>query len=173
MEKYSKENAATIVDMLRSDTYTINEVCAAVHICKYTFYNWQKLHPEFAEMVESARKELNERMVLGAKRSLLRKITGYDTTETRVTMIPSGKLDASGKAIAKVKSETRITRHIEPDITAIIFVLTNLDPEHWKNRKDVKVSGKDEPPHPVKEMSDEELERIISELESKLETGGK
>ena len=110
-------------------------------------------------------------MVLGAKRSLLRKITGFDITETRVTMIPSGKLDASGKPVAKVKSETHITRHIEPDITAIIFVLTNLDPEHWKNCKDVKLTGKDEPPHPAKEMSDDELERIISGLEFKLKTG--
>jgi len=50
-------------------------------------------------------------------------------------------------------------------------VLTNLDPEHWKNRKDFKVSGIDNPPHPVNEMSDDELERIIAELESKLETG--
>lgn len=170
MEKYSKEHATRIVDMIRTDTYTISEICAAVHICKYTFYNWQKLHPEFAEMVENARKELTERMVIGAKKSLWRKITGFDITETRVTMIPSGELDASGKPVAKVKSETHITRHIEPDTAAIIFVLTNLDPEHWKNRKDVKVSGKDAP-HPANEITDDELESIISGLESKLKTG--
>lgn len=167
MEKYSTENAKLIVDMLRTDTYTINELCAAAKICKASFYNWQRTHPLFAEMVNDARKELNAKIINGAKKSLWRKITGYDSTETRVTMFPSGELDANGKPIGRIKSETKITRHVEPDITAIIFTLTSLQPDVWKRRKEVKIAaGKER--NRAKELTDDQLERTIAELKTKL-----
>jgi hypothetical protein len=34
--------------------------------------------------------------------------------------------------------EVRKTVHYPPDTGAAIFLLTNLDPEHWKNRRDDK-----------------------------------
>lgn len=168
MEKYSKDTAKFIADMLKADSYTINEICASAKICKFTFYNWMKTHPEFAEMVENARKELKERVIIGAKRSLIRKIAGYDITETHTTTIPTGELDANGKPVAQIKSVTRITKHVEPDTTAIIFTLTSLDPDNWKNRRETTIIPKKDE---KRTLTDDELNNAIAELERKLKTG--
>ena len=128
-----------------------------------------KTYPEFAEMVENARNELKERVIIGAKRSLIRKIAGYDITEIHTTTIPTGKLDENGKPIVTIKSVTKITKHVEPDTTAIIFTLTSLQPDVWKNRRETTIATR--PDNPRREMTDKELDKAISELEHRLKTG--
>ena len=61
MKKYNKKIVEHILTMIRSDTYTITEVCNNVGITRQTFYQWQHDNPEFAQAVEDASNELKPR----------------------------------------------------------------------------------------------------------------
>lgn len=162
MAKYSKKIVDSIVELVKSDTYTIAEICRQTGIGIRTYYKWIDAYPDFAQAVEDARAERMQFFVQEAKKSLLKKIRGYDVTETAVTTIP----DKGGNP--KIKEQKTIKKHIQPDTAAIIFTLTNGDPEHWKNKQSTEVTGKD-----GKDLfankTDEELDKEIDELKRKLE----
>lgn len=162
MAKYNKKTIEQITQLIRSDTYTIAEVCRQVGITQKTYHQWIAEHPEFVEAVELAKAELMQNLVKEAKKSLLKKIRGYEATETAVTTIP----DKDGNP--KIKEQKTCKKHIQPDTAAIIFTLTNGDPEHWKNKQSTEVTGKD-----GKDLfankTDEELDKEIDELKRKLE----
>ena len=162
MKKYNKKIAERILAMIRADAYTITEVCNNVGISRQTFYSWQNGNPEFAKAVDDAKAERMQMFVIEAKKSLLKKIQGYEVTETAVTTIP----DKNGKPTIKEQKTSK--KHIQADTAAIIFTLTNGDPEHWRNRQTTEVTGKD-----GKDLfaskTDEELAAEIEELQRKLD----
>ena len=80
MAKYNKKMVAKIVGLIKSDTYTIAEICRQVGISTKTFHEWVNEHEDFALAVEEARDELMQTMVIEAKKSLRKKIQGYDVT---------------------------------------------------------------------------------------------
>jgi len=61
-------------------------------------------------------------------RALLKKVAGYTTTERKTTWV----VGAEGERA--VKDETVILKETGPDLSAIRFVLTNLDPARWKQK---------------------------------------
>ena len=162
MAKFSKKTVERIVGLIKSDTYTIAEICRQVGITPKTFHQWKEEHPEFGQMIVDAKDERMQFFVQEAKKSLLKKIQGYEVTETAVTTIP----DKNGKPTIKEQKTTK--KHIQADTAAIIFTLTNGDPEHWRNRQTTEVTGKD-----GKDLfaskTDEELAKDIEELTRKLQ----
>ena len=172
MAKYSKKMVEKIVGLLKSDTYTIAEICRQVGINTKTYHEWINTHEDFALAVEEAREELMQTMVMVAKKSLRRKLEGYDVTEKRTVTIPGKDLkDNDGNPIPgkpRIKEHITTVKHVAADTTAIIFTLTNGDPEHWRNRQTTEVTGKDGQDLFAK-LTDEELEAKIQVLQTKLE----
>ena len=168
MAKFSKKTVDKIVGLVKSDTYTIAEVCRQVGITPKTYHAWINDYPDFADALERARDERLQMMVIEAKKSLMKKIQGYDVTETKVVTVPGSQKDERGNPKPIIKEQTTTKKHIQPDTAAIIFTLTNGDPEHWRNRQSTEVTGKD-----GKDLfankTDEELDKEIEELKRKLE----
>lgn len=164
MAKYSKKVVERIVGLVKSDTYTIAEICQQVGISQATFHRWQEEHEDFALAIEEARESRMQFFVQEAKKSLLKKIQGYDVTETKVVTVPN-KNDPNRPTI---KEQTTTKKHFQPDTVAIIFTLTNGDPAHWRNRQTTEVTGKDGK-ELFRQMSDEDLDKEISDLEKKLD----
>lgn len=168
MAKFSKKTVDKIVGLVKSDTYTIAEICRQVGITPKTYHQWVNDYPDFADAIEMARQERMQFFVQEAKKSLLKKIQGYDVTETKVVTIPGKQKDEKGNPKPTIKEQTTTKKHIQPDTAAIIFTLTNGDPEHWRNRQSTEVTGKD-----GKDLfankTDEELDKEIEELKRKLE----
>lgn len=168
MAKYGKKTVQKIVGLIKSDTYTIAEICRQVGITPKTYHQWVNDYPEFAEAVEGAKEERMQAMVIEAKKSLMKKIQGYEVTETKVVTVPGKGKDERGNPKPVIKEQTTTKKHIQPDTAAIIFTLTNGDPEHWRNRQSTEVTGKD-----GKDLfankTDEELDNEIAELTRKLE----
>lgn len=162
MAKFSKKITGKIVELVKSDTYTIAEICRQVGIAQRTYHLWIEEHPEFADAIEQAKEERMQFFVIEAKKSLLKKIKGYEVVETHVTTVP----DKNGNPT--IKEQKNVKKHFQPDTAAIIFTLTNGDPEHWRNRQSTEVTGKD-----GKDLfankTDEELDLEIAELTRKLE----
>lgn len=163
MPKYSKNIVNKIVDLVKSDTYTIAEICRIVGISRVSYHLWIGKYPDFAQAVEDAREERMQYFVQEAKKSLLKKIQGYEATETKVVTVPLK--DDPSKPI--IKEQTTTKKHVAPDTAAIIFTLTNGDPTRWRNRQTTEVTGKDGK-ELFKSTSDEELDKEIADLERKL-----
>lgn len=169
MKKYNSKKADQIVELFRTDTYTVFEICRIVKISKSTLYRWMSEYPDFAQAIEDAKDERAQILVVAAKKSLRRKIEGYDVTETRVVTVPHREKDKDGKTVEKPRIKEQITtkKHIQPDTAAIIFTLTNGDPEHWRNRQTTELVGRNGKDL-FSDKTDEELETMIEELNRKL-----
>jgi hypothetical protein len=141
MKKYNQRVVKKIVDLFKSDTYTVAEICESVRIGKRTYYDWMLQYPDFKEAIENAREEFNEKIIIEARHSLRKKVNGYTVRETKVVTVPGTAKDANGMPTPVIKEQSVNERHIAPDTAAIIFTLTNGDPEHWKNRQNNEVTG--------------------------------
>ena len=131
--KYTPELVKRICGLVEKDTYTVSELCETVGISETTFYDWKVKFSEFSDAIKKAEERRLDNFVVEAKRSLLKKIQGYEVKETQIVSIPG--VDEKGNPKQIIKEKKTIKKHIQPDTTAIIFALTNLDPEHWKNRQ--------------------------------------
>lgn len=167
MKKYTSKISKQIVDLFRADTYTIYEICRIVRISKSTLYRWMGEYPDFAQEIEDAKEERSQILVVEAKKSLMRKIKGYDVTETKIVTVPGKKKDKKGNYLPIIKEQITTKKHIQADTAAIIFTLTNGDPDNWKNRHYNEITGKNGS-NLFSEKSDEELNEIIDELKRKL-----
>lgn len=165
MAKFSKKTVDTIVGLVKSDTYTIAEICRQVGITPKTYHQWVNDYPDFADAIEMARQERMQFFVQEAKKSLLKKIQGYDVTETKVVTIPGKKKDERGNPKPIIKEQTTTKKHIQADTAAIIFTLTNGDPDHWRNRQSTEVTGKDGKDL----MSNKGVDELKKELDGLLE----
>jgi hypothetical protein len=150
-----------ICSLISKDSYTIAEICVIVKISERCYYTWQEENTEFAESIARAREQFDELLVSEAKRSLVKKIKGYEVDEKKTVYVN----DADGKP--KIKEQTTIKKHFQPDTLAIQFVLTNKVPGEYKNRQNNEVTGKDGKDL-FAGLSDEELDARITELENKL-----
>ncbi len=163
MPKYNKKTVKAITDLIKKDTYTIAEICASVGISESCFYNWQSEHGEFGEAITQARIDANMRFVKMARKSLAMKLEGYEVEETKTVY---GN-DITGKP--KIKEKQVIKKHFQPDTQAIVFALTNLDGDNWKNKQTNELTGKDgKDLIPQKPMSREEAKKYLDDLEKEV-----
>jgi len=169
MAKYSKKLVDRIFELMSSDTYTIAEVCQMVGISEETFHAWKRNKPEFSESIKKAEEARMRYFVAEAKKSLIKKIQGYTVQEKHTTYVNVKETGEDGKAKdkPKIKEQKVVDKHFQPDTAAIIFTLSNGDPENWKNRQNNEVTGKDgKPLIPVKSIEEKkaELEDLLRKI---------
>ena len=111
--------------------------CKKVGISEETFYTWINDKPEFSESLKKARKEFRETIVQTLEQSLWKRAAGYEIEESKNEY---RTLKDGSKVLVK---SSKITKHFPPDTGALVFALTNLDPENWKNRQDNRLSVDD------------------------------
>lgn len=108
--------------------------CKKVGISKSTFYEWLESYPDFSDSLKKARKEFRETIVQTLEQSLWKRAAGYEIEESKNEY---RTLKDGSKVLVK---SSKITKHFPPDTGALIFALTNLDPENWKNKQDNRLS---------------------------------
>ena len=111
--------------------------CKKVGISKETFYTWINDKPDFSDSLKKARKEFRETIVQTLEQSLWKRAAGYEIEESKNEY---RTLKDGSKVLVK---SSKITKHFTPDTGALVFALTNLDPENWKNRQDNRLSVDD------------------------------
>ncbi|MFA5744480.1 MAG: hypothetical protein WC936_06730 [Candidatus Nanoarchaeia archaeon] len=106
---------------------TVYQICTLLNCSTQSYYNWRNEHPEFAEAVKYA-------LFIGSQnclKSLYERANGISKTVTkRVITRPDGS----------IQSENIIVTN-PPDTQALKFILTNRDPDNWKEKMDVKQTG--------------------------------
>lgn len=163
MAKYSKKIVERICELISTDSYTIAEICQQVGISKETYYQWLKTKSDFSDAIKKAEDEFNDLMKAEAKKSLVKLVKGFTVQEKRTVTADTGKKDENGKPIVKVKEHAVIDKHYPPNTAAVIFTLTNRDPDNWKNRQENKLSGEIGIKSNLENLSDDELRKIIDD----------
>ncbi len=161
MARYSKKIVEDICKLVKSDSYTIAEICKMVGISERTYYDWQSKNAEFADAIKKAQYRFNEDMLAECKKSLVKLIRGYTVQEKKTVTADTGKKDENDKPIVRVKEHSVVEKHFAPSLGAIIHFQTNRDPDNWKNRQDSNVSAEVSIKSDLDKLSDAELEKII------------
>lgn len=106
---------------------TVYAICNLLKCSIQTYYNWRAAHPEFEEAV----KYVHEMDVQKSIENLMNRANGQSKTMTKKTIT---RYDGTMQV-----EETEVTN--PPDTQALKFLLTNRDPDNWKDKVDVKQSG--------------------------------
>ena len=135
--KYDESTIKTLTEAIQNgDTDEI--ACKKANINTATFYRWLK-DPEksdFCEAIKNAREEFKLNIVSQIEHSLWDRARGFDYEERHTKF---GTDPKSGKVIVKERLTKEI--HVVQETGAIVFALTNLAPEKWKNRQNIEATG--------------------------------
>ena len=140
MAKYSKDMIQACADWVRENGLidyggaTLTDFCKAMSIDNMSYYRWLS-KSEFSEAIKKAKEQFRNRLEKEIVKSLANAAKGYDYDQ-----ITTEYTDVNGKP--KIKKQVKKTVHIEPNVAASIFLLTNLAPERWKNRQENKTDLK-------------------------------
>lgn len=132
--KYDEVKDIVIASIREGDKNVV--ACKKAGINQDTFYKWLKDRAEFSEAVKKARDEFREEISSKLEASLWKKAQGYEVEESKEEYAMK-----KGERVLVKKTTTK--KHIAPDTGALIFALTNVDPDNWKNRQDNRLSVDD------------------------------
>lgn len=95
-------------------------------VSEQTINAWKNKHPEFLESIKES-KVLSDSEVV---KSLYERATGYSHPEDKI-------FNDNGKPLI-----VKTVRHYPPDSTAMIFWLKNRQPELFRDKQEIDLSGK-------------------------------
>ncbi|GAB4493346.1 MAG: hypothetical protein OHK0045_22660 [Raineya sp.] len=157
--------AKAICEKYATGNYTFESCCNNEGISENTLYAWAREFEGIEALLKDAQRQKDESFKKSlkekAKTSLEKLIEGFESVETYQEGLP-GK---DGK-ITTTKVTTK-KRFIGPNVTAVIFALTNVDSENFKHKAETEHKGKIEIDN-LSKLTDEELEFRIRELQNKV-----
>lgn len=132
------------------------DVAEAFDVDERTIYNWKKKFPEFFQSMKEGKDEINEKV---EKTLLDLAMGGIELKESKIERGPN-KTDRNGKTIVgNIEKVHQIKKTLAPNHASCALWLQNRDPKRWRDHQTLTVID------PIKEMSDEELEKAIEESE--------
>ena len=123
-----------IVKSMVRKGWTNDEIADHIGITQSTFYEWQKKHPEFSEVL----KEPKEYCVAKVENAVFARATGIEKTiheKETVTVEKDGK-----KTVTTTEKDG--VCYYPPDTRAAIFYLTNRAGKDWKQKQQTEITGR-------------------------------
>ena len=168
--KYTEERVEKICEALRNGCTDIDAARAA-GVSKDTFYEWMKTKTDFPALVKNAKKEYQDweynGILADAKKSLKTLICGLEYEETKTEL----ERDPNNPSAPRIKRQTKTTKRILPNATAVIFALCNRDPQHWQNRvmNDItaKVDAETKAEVSLEKVPDDLLAQVLEAINGK------
>ena len=129
----------------------LKEFVREMGIDEKTYRLWMKGKPQFKEAIERAKEVFKQNLTHDLAISLSKAAKGYEHEETEQEY----RVGADGQPTPFKMKRKKI--HVQPNIGAAIFLLTNLDPEHYQNRlrNDITLKKDDEKPMTLDEINAE------------------
>lgn len=164
-----KDQRADILNYI-TQGYSQKEACKKAGIAEQTFYRWCDEDSEFREFVRNAQDEarISKADVRAVEQSLLDIARGFEYEEVK-TEYESREVvnEETGKKEFKpvIKKQVRTQKRVVPNVEAIKFLLTNRDPQNWKNRIDTMQMGNISTDLHVKVVGDSNYQFPSSESE--------
>ena len=124
--KYKSEYAEQVYK-LAVKGLTDKELADFFKVREQTVNNWKNRYPEFFESLKRGKDEFDSNVI---EKSLARRATGYQYTETTKAIDKEGEL-----VITK-----EVVKEIAPDPTSMIFWLKNRRPDRWRDVQQVEAT---------------------------------
>lgn len=130
---------------------TVKDFCKAMGISTKTYERWQE-NVAFVDALTRARDVFAQTTVREVSNALVKAARGVDFTKIKEEAKAEKVVEFDPKTGKKVREYMgdlktvkayRETVYFPPDTKAAMFVLTNLDPENWKNKQDTTVHTPD------------------------------
>lgn len=135
--------------------FTDEEMALVLGVDESTLNRWKKKHPEFCKSL----KEWKSHADGNVERSLYERALGYSHPDTKARWVETSEL-IDGQVVKSGRwVYAELTKHYPPDTTACIFWLKNRQPEHWRDRREMKVDTDD-----LDSLTDEELAALKLEI---------
>ena len=134
MAKYNKEIVREMCDWVRENGLIdyggakLGDFLLGFGIDQRTYYRWLN-YTEFAEAIKKAKEKFKDSLETDIVKSLANAAKGYEYTQTQTEY-----KDMNG--LPKIVKQTKKNIRVEPNVGAAIFLLTNIAPERWKNKRD-------------------------------------
>lgn len=162
--KYSKAKVAECEEWVSKHGLTdyggamLKEYCREMGIDNKTHYHWLKVKDDYREAIERAKEHFKRTLSHDLTISLAEAAKGYDKEDIVTDYVPNPENPNQ----PTIRSMRKRKVHFPPNVGAAIFLLTNLDPEHYQNRQrnDIAVKKDEE-----REMTIEEINAEIERLE--------
>lgn len=140
-----KDQRAEILNYI-TQGYSQIEAYTKAGISHQTFHRWLNEESEFRELVRKAQDEarISKADVRAVEQSLLDIARGFEYEEVKTEYESREVIDEqTGKKEFKpvIKKQVRTQKRVVPNVEAIKFLLTNRDPQNWKNRIDTMQMG--------------------------------
>lgn len=127
-----------------------------------THRNWKKLHPEYKEAVERGKESFKNKHTRELFGTLMEAAKGGERTVISEHTEYRPDPNNPENAIIRKQVRDKKTVYVQPNVVAAIFLLCNLDPEHFKNRQQNDISIKK--PDTDNEMTLDEINAEIERL---------
>lgn len=95
-------------------------------VCQKTINNWKLVEPKFLQSIREGKDKFDSDLI---ESSLKHRASGYSHEEEKI-FCSNGEI---------VRATT--TKHYPPDTSAIKLWLTNRDPDRWRDKQELEVSG--------------------------------
>lgn len=136
---------------------TLSEYLLAQGIDHRTHYRWLNRYAHYANAIKKGQERYKALTLKTAEQGLKQLIAGDEEEETITKYVSN----AQGQPII---AERKVRKHrTQPNTAAVIFALTNLNPDQWKNRQNNDVEIKDNTNK--QGMSVQEARDYLAELE--------
>lgn len=111
---------------------TNEEIAHNMGVARSTLAVWVERHLDISDAIKAGRMMACEAI----ENALFKRAVGYEVQETDVVEEFTGELRDGKPANGAVKRrETTRTRHLPPDVAAVIFYLKNRAPERYSDRR--------------------------------------
>ena len=124
---------------------SVKQFCEAMGIAFKTYQRWQ-VNDNFVNALTRARETFKQNTIQEVSNALVKAAKGVDFTKTKQKGRAQVVKEYDPKTGKKIKEYTtekivtvesyRETVYFPPDVNAAKFLLTNLDPDSWKNKQD-------------------------------------
>ena len=128
---YNKDFHPHQLKLLRVENLQDKEIYNKMGISYQTFYRWLKKYPEFKEAYDFGKTKI----VSEGVSALLKRALGFEKEE----LLQEIEQDENGKTTRKHLKKTM--KYYPPEPKLLTFLLTNLDPDTWKNLQNQKIEG--------------------------------
>lgn len=105
---------------------SIEKFCKALDITKQTYYRWCE-NDTFHTAIRKAQSDFKDNLEMDLVVSLAKSAKGYSYKKTKTEY-----KDKDGMRVPVKQTEERI--EVQPNVGAGIFLLTNINPERWRNK---------------------------------------
>lgn len=166
--KYNDERVTRICNAIKQGM-TDEQAAGMGGISYNTFWRWTNEKSDFRDLVKKAKSDYQDWLMNGilqdAQNSLGILIKGCEYEEVKT------EYENDSNDNPRIKKQSRTTKKILPNPTAVIFALCNRDPEHWQNRIQQDINGKLETENKTQldlsSVPDELLGQVIDAINKK------